>query len=107
MRCIKWSKTSISQTVFNSFPINSRVPESPGCLSPHCEFDLSLHTREFNLSHMPNPSDTNKIKVVRVFDSACTNVVSSLAELYYLWYVLATLVWCSLQLLLENIITSN
>jgi len=35
-----------------------------------------------------------------VFDSVCGNVVRSLAELYYLWYVLATLVCCSLQLLL-------
>jgi len=49
---------------------------------------------------MPNPLDMNKIKFVRVFDSVCTNVVRSLAELYYLWYVLATLVCCSLQLLL-------
>ena len=31
---------------------------------------IAVHTREFNLSHMPNPLDTNKIKVVRV------NVVS-------------------------------
>jgi len=35
-----------------------------------------------------------------MFDSVCANVVSSLAEFYYLWYVLATLVCCSLQLLL-------
>jgi len=40
------------------------------------------------------------MKVVRVFDSAYANVVRSLAELYYLWYVLATLVCYSLQLLL-------
>jgi len=38
--------------------------------------------------------------VVRVFDSVCANVVRSLAELYYLWYVSATLVYYSLQLLL-------
>jgi len=51
---------------------------------------------------MPNLLDTHRIKykVVRVFDSACANVVRSLAELYYLWYVLATLVCWSLQLLL-------
>jgi len=30
---------------------------------------------------MPNPLDTNRIKVVRVFDPVCTNVVGSLAEL--------------------------
>jgi len=60
---------------------------------------MSLHTREFNLSHMPNPLDTNRIKVVSMFDSPCANVVRSLAELYYLWYVLATLVCCSLELL--------
>jgi len=40
------------------------------------------------------------MKVVRVFDSACANVVWSLTELHYLWYVLATLVCCTLQLLL-------
>jgi len=84
------------------FPNSSRVPDSPGCLTRHCEFNLTLHTREFNLSHMPNPLETNrnKIKVVRMFDSACANVVKSLTELYYLWYVLATLVCCLLQLLL-------
>jgi len=48
---------------------------------------------------MPNPLDTNRIKVVRVFDSASANVVRSLTELFFLWYVLATLVCCSLQLL--------
>ena len=69
-------------------------------MSRHWEFNLSLHTREFNLSHMPNPLDTNRIKVVRVFDSVCGNVVRSLAELYNLRYVLATLVCCSSQLLL-------
>jgi len=50
---------------------------------------------------MPNLLDTNKItKVVCVFDSVCANVVRSLTELYYLRYVLATLVCYSLQLLL-------
>jgi len=51
---------------------------------------------------------------MRVYDdSACANVVISLAELYYLWYVLAILVCCSLQLLLvycvclQKIVTSN
>jgi len=68
------------------------VPESPGCLSRHWEFNLSLHTREFNLSHMPNTLDLNRIKVVRVFDSACANVVRSLTKLYYLWYVVVTCV---------------
>jgi len=48
---------------------------------------------------MPNLVDTNRIKVVHVFDSVCANVVTSLAELCYLWYVLVTLVCCSLQLL--------
>jgi len=33
-----------------------------------------------------------------MFDSACANAVRSLAELYYLWYVLATLVCCSLAI---------
>jgi len=38
---------------------------------------------------------------MRVFgDSACANVVRNLAKLYYLWYVLATIVCCSLWLLL-------
>jgi len=37
---------------------------------------------------------------VLVFDSVCVNVVWSLAALHYLWYVLATLVCCSLQLFL-------
>ena len=63
---------------------------------------LSLHARVFNLSHMPNPLHTHKIKVVRVFDSVCGKVVRSLAELYNLWYVLATLVCCSLHLLLVH-----
>jgi len=35
---------------------------------------------EFNLSYMPNPLDKNKIKVVRVFDSVCTDTVRNLAE---------------------------
>jgi len=35
-----------------------------------------------------------------VFDLVCANAVRSLAELDYLWYVLPTLVCCSLQLLL-------
>jgi len=35
-----------------------------------------------------------------MFHSACANVVRSIAKLYYLWYVLATFVCCSLQLLL-------
>jgi len=47
-----------------------------------------------------------------VFDSACANVVRSLAELYCLWYVLATLVYFSLQLLVyyicfEKNVTNN
>jgi len=38
---------------------------------------------------------------MRVFgNSACANVIRSLATLYYLWYVLATLLCCSLRLLL-------
>jgi len=40
--------------------------------------------REFNLLHIPNPLDTrhdyNKVKVVRVFDSVCANVVRNLTE---------------------------
>jgi len=44
------------------FPNNSRVPESPGCLSHHWEFNLSLQTREFDLSHLANLLDTKKIK---------------------------------------------
>jgi len=47
---------NISQTVFNSFPI------TPERLSRHWEFNLSLHMREFNLSHMPDPLETNRIK---------------------------------------------
>jgi len=34
---------------------------------------MSSHAREFNLLHMPNPLDTNRIKVVRVFDAVCAN----------------------------------
>jgi len=47
-----------SETVFKSFPI------TPECGSRHWEFNLSLVllTREFNLSHMPNPLETNRIK---------------------------------------------
>ena len=44
IRRIKWRKTYISQTVFNSFTI------TPECLSRHLEFYLLLHTREFNLT---------------------------------------------------------
>jgi len=51
---------------------------------------------------MRNTLDLNRIKVVRVFDSACANVVRSLAKLYYLWYVVVTLVCCSLQLMLVH-----
>ena len=73
IRRIKWIKTKISQTVFISFPI------TPECPSRHWEFIPSLHycTMEFNLSHMPNPLDSIKIKVVRVFDSVCTNVAGA------------------------------
>ena len=48
-----------------------------------------------------------------MFDLVGANVVRSLAELHYLWYVLATLVFCTLQLLLvyyiclQKILTSN
>jgi len=42
------------------FPNNSRVPDSPECMSRHWEFNLSLYTREFKLSNMPHPLDTNK-----------------------------------------------
>ena len=41
---------------------------------------ITVHTREFNLSHMPNPLDTNRIKVVLVFDSVCASVVNSILE---------------------------
>ena len=34
------------------------------------EFSLSLHRREFSLSHMHNPLNTNRIKVVHMFDSS-------------------------------------
>jgi len=64
----------ISQTVLNSFTI------TPECQSHHWELNLSLHMREFNLSHMPDSLDTNKIKVVHVFDSVYANVAISLAE---------------------------
>jgi len=37
---------------------------------------------------------------MRVFDSVCANVVWSFAEQYNLWYVLAAVGCCSLQLLL-------
>jgi len=32
---------------------------------------------------MPNPLDTKRIKVVRAFDSVCTDVVRSLADTVY------------------------
>jgi len=35
---------------------------------------------ELNLSHMPNPLDTNKLKAVRVFHLVCANVVRSLVK---------------------------
>jgi len=35
------------------FNNNSRVPKSPECMSGPWELNLSLHTRELNLSHMP------------------------------------------------------
>jgi len=54
---------------------------------------------------MPNPLDTNRIKVVRRFDSVCANVVRSLVEKSDLWYVLASLGHCSLQLLLVYCVT--
>jgi len=38
---------------------------------------ITVDTREFNQSNMPNLLDTNKIKDVRVFDSVCANVVRS------------------------------
>jgi len=88
------------------FHNNCRVPKSPEWMTRHWEFNLSSPTREFILSHMPNSLDTNrnKIKVVRVFDSMCGNVVWGLAEYYDLWYVLANYSrnhkCCSLQLLL-------
>ena len=56
IRRVQWSKTVRSQTVFNSFTI------TPQCRSRHWEFNLSLHTRKFDLSHLPNPLDTNRIK---------------------------------------------
>jgi len=59
--------------------MKQNLDKSNCCLSRHWEFNLSLHTRELYLSHMPNPPDTNRIKVVRVFDSGCANVVRSLA----------------------------
>jgi len=39
-----------------------------------------LHMWKFNLSHMPNLLDTNKLKAICVFDSVCVNVVRSLVE---------------------------
>jgi len=43
-----------------------------------------------------------------VFDSACANVVRSLAELYYLWYVLLiAIVVGLLRLFTKKIVTSN
>ena len=44
------------------FHNNSRELESHECRSYHWEFNLSLHMWKFNLSHMPNPLDMNKIK---------------------------------------------
>jgi len=66
---------------------------NPECLSRHWQF---------NLSHMPNPLDTNRIKVVRMFDSVCANAARSPRRVIrsVVGYVLATLGCCSLQLLL-------
>ena len=66
----------VSQTMFNSFA------KTPKCRSHHWAF---------NLSHMPNLLDPNRITVVWVFDSVCTNVVRNPADYYDLGYVLATL----------------
>jgi len=41
---------------------NSRVPNNR---SRHWEFNLSSHRKKFNLSHVPNAVDTNRMKVVR------------------------------------------
>jgi len=37
------------------------------------------------LLHMPNRLDTNRTKVVRVFNSVCASLVRNLAEHYDLW----------------------
>ena len=42
-------------TCIQLFPNNSRVPESPAGVSV-------ITYEEFNLLHMPNPLDTNRIK---------------------------------------------
>jgi len=42
------------------FHNNSQVPKSPSA-RVGWEFNLLLHTREFNLSHMSNPLDMNRI----------------------------------------------
>jgi len=55
-------KQNLVKSNFKLFPNNSRVPQLPGCLSHHWDFNLSLHRREFNLSHMPIPLDMNRIK---------------------------------------------
>ena len=49
-----------------------------------------IQPREFNLLHMLDLLDTNRIKVVRMFDSVRANVDRSLVEQYNMWLLLAT-----------------
>jgi len=63
----------------NSFRITA---ECQSCPSAGAAIGSSLchYKTEFNLSHMPNPLDTNGTKVVHMLDSVCANAVRSLVD---------------------------
>jgi len=47
----------------------------PGTLTGQVKLPrITVHTREFNLSHMPNPLDTNRIK-----QKMCTYIIRCVA----------------------------
>jgi len=63
---IRRSKTQISQIVYWH-----KLKQTCTQLSVYSIQSGRLHTREFNLSHRPNPLDMNKLKTVCVFGSVC------------------------------------
>jgi len=62
IRCIKWKQNLGKSDSIQLFPNNSQVLELHECLGRHWKFNLSLPTRVFDLSHTPNPLDTDIIK---------------------------------------------
>ena len=89
---------------------NSRVPNNR---SRHWEFNLSSHRKKFNLSHVPNAVDTNRMKVVRQCSQEPGGVIWSVVCAIYT----GNHIPCLLQLLFvhymtrwpvyEQIVTSN